>query len=157
MSALDGVRAKGMTRHVGVSNFPSALVEEAARLSPSPLVTDQVEYHPYLSQEKLLGLLRAKGMSLTAYCPLARGRVADDPVLTRIAAGHGKTPGQAALRWLVQQEGVIAIPKTLSEARAAENLAIFDFALTPAEMSAVSALARPGGRLIDPDWGPDWD
>jgi 2,5-diketo-D-gluconate reductase B len=156
LDALAAVRAQGLTRHAGVSNFPSALLREALAHG-LPLVTNQVEYHPYLSQETLLGVLRAAGMALTAYSPVAKGKVKDDPALQELGRAHGKTPTQVALRWLVQQPGVIAIPKTASEARAAENLDIFDFSLSAAEMARVSGLARPDGRIVDPAGAPAWD
>lgn len=157
IAALNAVREAGLTRHVGVSNFNVALVEEAAGLSPAPLVTNQVEYHPYLSQTRLLAKLREKGMALTAYCPIARGKVVDDPLLVEIGKAHGKSATQVALRWLVQQEGVIAIPRSSSEARIAENLAIFDFALTDDEARRVSAMGTPQGRVVKSDNAPEWD
>jgi diketogulonate reductase-like aldo/keto reductase len=149
LAALNEVRRRGMARAIGVSNFPSALIEEAQRLSEAPLATDQVEYHPYLSQRTVLQACRRRGMVLTAYSPLAQGGVLGDPVLSEIGRMHGKTAGQVALRWLIQQEGVAAIPRTSSRERAAENLDIFDFALSPAEMARIHALARPDGRTID--------
>ena len=117
IEALNAVRKAGQTRHIGVSNFTTKLIDEAVRLSDAPLVTDQVEYHPYLDQSKVLAKLKAHGMALTAYCPIARGRVVDDPTLVRIGEAHGKSATQVALRWLVQQEGVIAIPRSSNEAR----------------------------------------
>ena len=155
--ALNDARARGFTRHIGVSNFPSAEFERAVRASEAPLATNQVEYHPYLSQRLLLETLQRHGASLTAWSPLAQGKVADDPVLQAIADAHGKTPGQVTLRWLVQQ-GVVAIPRTTKAHRARENFEIFDFELTAEEMQRVSALARPDGRLgdwIDPAF--KWD
>lgn len=157
LAALAQVRAAGKTKHIGVSNFPSKLLREAIRLSRAPLVTDQVEYHPYLSQETLLNVLRQESMALTAYSPLAKGRVSEDAILQEIAAGHGKTAAQVTLRWLLQQPQVVAIPKTSSEARAAENFDIFDFELSEDEMARISGLARPDGRIVNPAQAPDWD
>ncbi len=160
MAALNDARARGMTRHIGISNFPSRLMQEAIRLSAAPLVTNQVEYHPFLSQNRVLAACRAAGMALTAYCPLARGRVFGDPVIERIAARHRKSPAQVALRWLVQQEGVVAIPRSSKPEHARANFEIWDFALDEAEMRAISALGSPAGRIVDiaglaPAWDPD--
>ena len=158
IEALNAVKARGLTRGIGVSNFPSKLLKEAARLSEAPLITDQVEYHPYLSQQAVLETLRDMGAALTAWSPIAQGSVVKDPVLNAIGAAHGKSATQVALRWLIQQEGVIAIPRTTNATRAAENLAVFDFDLTEAEMAAIFDLAEPGGRIgdwIDPAY--EWD
>lgn len=157
MAALNDVRRQGLTRAIGLSNFPSALMEQAQRLSEAPLVTNQVEYHPYLTQARLLETVRRLGSSLTAWSPLAQGKVADDPTLIAIGGAHGKTPGQATLRWLVQQ-GAVAIPRTTRETRAEENFGIFDFELSPDEMARVSALGSPRGRIgdwLDPAF--QWD
>ena len=157
--ALNDARARGLTRAIGLSNFPSALFRQARSLSEAPLVTNQVEYHPYLAQTALLRTARELGSSLTAWSPLAQGKVADDPVIAAIAATHGKTPGQVTLRWLVQQ-GVIAIPRTARAERARENFAIFDFVLSEDEMCRIHGLARPDGRIgdwLDPAfaWDPE--
>ena len=158
IGALNEVRRKGMARHIGVSNFSTKLMAEAAALSEAPLVTNQVEYHPYLSQRPVLAAGLELGMSLTAYYAMADGKVLEEPVLKEIAAGHGRSVAQVVLRWLVQQAGVVALSKTVSEARAAENFAIGDFALTDAEMAAIHGLARPDGRIVSPPGlAPAWD
>jgi len=157
IAALNEVRAKGQTRHIGVSNFTTRLIDEACRLSAAPLATDQVEYHPFLSQTKVLAALKKHGMALTAYCPIARGKVVDDPTLAKIGERHGKSATQVALRWLVQQDGVIAIPRSSNEKRIEENLAVFDFALSAEEMRAIHAMGSPRGRVVDIDIAPAWD
>jgi 2,5-diketo-D-gluconate reductase A len=123
-------------------------MQEAAALSEAPLATNQVEYHPYLSQKTLRATADRLGASITAWSPLAQGKVGDDPVLKAIGDKYGKTPGQVTLRWQVQQ-GVITIPRTKNPARLAENFAIFDFELTDEEMAQVYGLARPDGRIGD--------
>ena len=148
IGALNEAQVKGFTRHIGLSNFPSSLFREAAALSKAPLITNQVEYHPYLSQKTLIETARELGSSLTAWSPLAQGKIADDAVIGEIAKAHGKTNGQITLRWIIQQ-GVIAIPRTAKESRAAENFGLFDFELSADEMARISALARSGGRLGD--------
>ncbi|HMR32398.1 MAG TPA: aldo/keto reductase [Geminicoccaceae bacterium] len=158
MGALNRVHAAGKARHIGISNFTTAMIDEAVALSTALLATDQVEYHPMLSQRAVLRGCRRHGMALTAYCPLARGRVFGDPVLKRIAEAHGRGAGQVALRWLVQQEGVVAIPRSSSEEHARGNFAIFDFALGEAEMAEITAIGAPAGRVVDvAGIAPRWD
>ena len=158
MAALNEVRRKGLARQVGLSNFTVALVRQAAALSEAPLAVNQVEYHPYLGQRTLLTAMRANGIALTAYSPLAKGRVFRDMTLRNIGARHGKTAGQVALRWLLQQDGVIAIPRSSRESHARSNFDIFDFELTDSEMNDIFALGSPGGRLVDPlGLAPAWD
>lgn len=157
MRALADARRRGLARHIGVSNFTVALIEEATALCPEPLVADQVEYHPQLDQTKVLGALRAKGMALTAYSPLGRGASLRGPVIAEIAEARGKSPSQIVLRWLVQQQGVVAIPRTSKANRLAENLAVFDFTLSEAEMARIFGLAHPDGRQLNTNWAPEWD
>lgn len=156
LEALADARSRGLTRHIGLSNFTIPLIEEAVRLSPAPIITNQVEHHLFLDQSRLLEACRKHGIALTAYSPIAKGRLGDPPVLRAIAAAHGKTAAQVALRWLVQRE-VIAIPRSSRPERLAENLAVFDFTLSDDEIQALSGLARADGRLTDPNWAPDWD
>ncbi|MGQ9367190.1 aldo/keto reductase [Azospirillum sp. A39] len=158
IAALNAARAAGKVRHVGVSNFTTALMAEAVRLSDAPIVTNQVEYHPYLDQEAVLAAARRAGMAVTAYYAMADGQVFADPVLQDVAARHRRSVAQVVLRWLVQQDGVVALSKTVGEARAAENAAIFDFALSAEEMAAIHGLARPAGRIVSPGGlAPAWD
>jgi 2,5-diketo-D-gluconate reductase B len=148
IGALCKVKRDGLTRHIGVSNFTSALIEEALRVASEPLVCDQVECHPFLDQSKLLAACRSHDMALVAYSPLARGDIRKNPVLARIGAAHKKTAAQICLRYLVQQD-IVVIPRTSKVERLAENAAIFDFALSEAEMREIGGLARPDGRMVD--------
>jgi diketogulonate reductase-like aldo/keto reductase len=157
IEALCRVKRQGLARHIGVANFTVALLEEAVVLASEPLVTDQCEYHPYVDQTPVLAACRRHGLSFTSYCPIGRAAVLSDRVIREIAAAHGRTPAQIVLRWHVQQPGVIAIPKSSDRRRLIENISIFDFALSDEEMRAVSALARPDGRMISPAWSPAWD
>ncbi|HEX5779915.1 MAG TPA: aldo/keto reductase [Xanthobacteraceae bacterium] len=156
VAALCKVKREGLARHIGLSNFTVALVEEALQAANEPIVTNQFELHPYLDQSKLIAACRRHDMAVTAYSPLARGNIRGDPVLASIAAAHGKSPAQVCLRWLVQQ-GIVIIPRTSKVERLTENFEIFDFELTESEMSAIRGLARPGGRVVDPSWAPVWD
>ncbi|WP_029353826.1 aldo/keto reductase [Bosea sp. 117] len=158
IGALNEVRNAGKVRHIGVSNFNTALMAEAIRLSEAPLVTNQIEVHPYLDQSKVIGAARAAGLAVTAYYAMADGKVFADPVLKDIAGRHGRSVAQVVLRWLVQQDGMVVLSKTVSEARAGENLAIFDFELAPDDMAAIQTLAEPDGRLVSPKGlAPHWD
>lgn len=159
LGAIAAVKRAGKARHIGISNFTVALTEQAVALSPEPLVTNQVEYHPYLNQDPVLAAARGHGMAITAYSPIAQGAIMGDPVLKDIGAAHGgRSEVQVALRWLIQQDGVCAIPRTRSEDHARRNLDIFDFELSADEMAAIKALQRPDGRQISPDGlAPEWD
>jgi 2,5-diketo-D-gluconate reductase B len=149
------LRAQGKARTIGVSNFPTALLREALEIV-GDLAANPVEYHPYLSQRALLGLMRERDLVLIAHSPLARGTLLDDPVLREIAQRRQLSAAQVALRWLVQQERVVAIPGAQTVGELRENLKVLDFTLTNAEMAAISALAR-GTRIVNPKHGPAWD
>lgn len=158
LELLNEALAERQTRHIGVSNFTADLLARAEEHSPAPLALNQVEYHPFLDQSAVLEAVRRRGMALTAYSPLARGRAVEDRTLAEIGRRHGKSAAQVALRWLVQQEGVVAVPKTASAEHATENLAVFDFQLSDGEMRRISGLADPDGRIIDPaGLAPEWD
>jgi diketogulonate reductase-like aldo/keto reductase len=124
-------------QHVVVSNFPLERLKRAEDLSPAPVFADQVQYHPYWLQRDLLDYCQIHDLLLTAYSPLAQGGVLDDERLARIGERHDRTPAQVALRWLVQQDNVAAIPKATSRAHLEANLKCFDFELTDEEMRAV--------------------
>lgn len=153
LGAMRDLQDRGLVLHVGVSNFPPSWLRRAHELAE--VFTNQVEYHPFLSQQALLREAERLDHLLTAYSPVARGRVDDDPVLLEIGAAHGKQPGQVALRWLVQQPRVLAIPKAASEANQRRNIEIFDFSLSDDEMAAIHGLDR-GERLVD-DVDIDWE
>jgi 2,5-diketo-D-gluconate reductase B len=147
IGALCKMKREGVARHVGVSNFNPALIEQAVKLSTEPLVNNQIELHPYNDQTKTIAASRKAGLSVTAYSPIARGRVKGDALLSRIGKAHGKTAAQVCLRYLVQQD-IIVIPKTSRSERLKENAAIFDFTLAAAEMKDIAALASPHGNIV---------
>lgn len=156
MGALCRMKSVGFARHIGVSNFTVALVEEAVRDASEPLVVNQIEWHPFINQDKVRAACRRHGIAITAFSPLARGRLAGENVLRKIAMRHGKTSAQVNLRWLLQ-EGAIVIPRTARLERLSENLAVFDFTLSEAEMDEIRALAHPRGRIVDWSGAPAWD
>jgi 2,5-diketo-D-gluconate reductase B len=158
MGALARAKRQKLTRHIGVANFNIAMLDDAIRLCPEPLVTLQAECHPYLDQSKVIAACRERGLVLTAYCPLARGRLNGDPVLAEIGRRLGKTFAQVALRWLMQQKVIAAIPRSSNAARIAENIDLFDFELSDDDMRRIKALARPNGRTANPAGrAPAWD
>ena len=157
LDAFAALEAAGKTRHIGVSNFTTRLLREAVEGHGADLLCNQVEYHPYLSQEKVLEAVRRYGMMLTAYSPIARGKVLDEPAIRDIAERHGKSPAQIALRWLLDQEAVAAIPRTANEKHLRANFEIFDFSLKPEDRAAIDGL-RGDGRMIEVEgYAPDWD
>lgn len=155
LEAMVALREGGTARHIGVSNFTPSLLREA--LDRAPILCNQVEYHPYLAQPELREVAAERDLMLTAYSPLAKGRVVDDETLSEIGRRHGKTATQVSLRWLLQQDHVAAIPRSADREHRAANFDVFDFELSEEEMSRIEALDR-GGRLIDPDnLAPDWE
>jgi len=148
LGALAKVRREGLTRHIGVSNFNVAQIEQAVQAIEEPLVCDQVQCHPFLDQSKVIEACRRRGMAVIAYSPIAQGAARDDDVLTRIGKVHGKSAAQVCLRFLVQQQ-IAVIPRTSKIERLAENAAIFNFTLSAAEMAEIAGLAHRGGRLLD--------
>ena len=156
LEALAHAKQIGLARHIGVSNFTVALIEDATKLCPEPLVCDQVEYHPYLDQAKVREACQRNDMALVAYSPVAKGRIKNDETLREIGRSRGKTPAQICLRWLVQQN-VIAIPRTSKIERLSENIEIFDFELSGDEMRQIFRMGSANGRLTDFGFAPKWD
>jgi 2,5-diketo-D-gluconate reductase B len=154
LKAMTALRDDGRIRDLGVSNFPAGLLKQALELAP--VFCNQVEYHPFLGQERLLELARANDVLITAYSPLAHGKVPDDETLNRIGSQHGKTAGQVALRWLLDQDHVSPIPKASSHERRVENFEVFDFELSPEERAEIDGLPK-AVRTADPPWAPDWN
>ena len=140
LGAMRELQVEGSVLHVGVSNFSPSLVEEAT--GHAEIFCNQVQYHPYRSQDALVDQSQMMDYLLTAYTPLSRGGVQDDATLGEIGEAHGKTATQVALRWLVQQDNVSAIPKATGEEHLGENLDVFDFELSEEEMDRVFSLSR---------------
>jgi len=148
LAAMQKLLDAGKTRAIGVSNFTVKLMREAIERHKAPIVCNQVEYHVRLDQSAVLDYARGRKLAVVAYCPLGRGRLVQNPVLGRIAAKHGKSAAQVALRWLVQQDGVAAIPKSSSEANLRANFDIFDFALDRDDLKAIATLSAKD-RVVD--------
>ncbi|MBB4840902.1 diketogulonate reductase-like aldo/keto reductase [Sphingomonas kyeonggiensis] len=157
VAMLNAVQAAGKTRFIGVSNQNVAQMKESIAVSKAPIVTNQVEVHPYLDQTAVAAAAKQAGVAITTYFGMADGAVPRDPALQKIGAQYGKSAAQVGLRWLIQQ-GYIALSKTAKPERVAENFAIFDFELTDADMAAIGKLARHDGRLVSPPGlAPAWD
>jgi 2,5-diketo-D-gluconate reductase B len=140
LGAMHELQEEGGVLHIGVSNFSPSLVEEATE--HAEIFCNQVQYHPYRKQDDLRKQAKQMDYLLTAYTPLSRGSVQDDSTLREIGEAHGKTATQVALRWLVQQDKVSAIPKATGEEHLEENLDVFDFELSGEEMDRIFSLSR---------------
>ena len=147
---------KGYTRHIGVSNHTTALLDKVLATGAN-IITNQVEYHPFLNQDKLYSYLRNHTITLTAYSPIAHGKVMGNETLKRIGEKYNKNEVQITLRWLLQQEDVLAIPRSSKEGHMQANFNIFDFELTQDEVQQIHKLTQENNRLIDPGFAPDWD
>lgn len=156
LDVLCKAKRDGRAKHVGVANFTTSLLQDAVKLASEPLVTNQIEVHPFIDQDQVLAACRAHGLAVTAYCPLARGQVPGNDVLARIGKAHGKTSAQIALRYLVQH-GIIPIPRTSNPDHLAANLAIFDFTLSDVAMTEIAGLKQTGLRVVNPPHAPRWD
>jgi 2,5-diketo-D-gluconate reductase B len=156
LGAMAKLKRDGYVRHIGVSNFTVALIEQAVKATSEPLLCNQIEYHPYINQDKVIAACQKSGIAVVAYSPIARGGAKGDEVLERIGKAHGKTAAQVCLHWLTQQS-VVVIPRTSKVERLTENFEIFDFKLSDAEMKEVAGLARRDGRIVDWSWSPKWD
>ncbi|AUM74731.1 aldo/keto reductase [Paracoccus jeotgali] len=153
---LNEMQSTGRTNFIGVSNQNRAQLRESVELSAAPILTNQVEIHPYLDQSALADTAQRLDVMLTAYFVMANGHIPNDPLMQRIGEAHGKTAAQVALRWALKL-GHIVLTKTATKERLAENFDLFDFDLTPAEMREIGSLARPDGRIVEPkELAPDW-
>ncbi len=158
LGALARAKRAGLARHIGLSNFTVGLIEEAVAVCPEPLVTNQIEYHAYIRQDKVLAACARHGLIVTCHVPLARGKLLDDPVICEIAAAHGRSSAQIALRWLIQQPQIAVVPRALKLSEIEENIALFDFTLSDEEMGRIGALRDKNMRVVDPAVRrPVWD
>jgi 2,5-diketo-D-gluconate reductase B len=156
MGELVRAKEEGLTVLIGVSNFPCALLRKAiAFVGPGTIANNQVEMHPFLQNRTVAACGAAQDVAVTAYLPIARGLVSDDPVLRRVAGDHGVDPPAVSLAWLLQK-GAIVIPASSRRAHLEANWRAADLRLSTDEMTAIDALDR-GQRLVDPEKSPAWD
>jgi 2,5-diketo-D-gluconate reductase B len=149
-------KEQGLARNIGVSNFPVALVKQAVEEIGAPIAVNQFEYHVLIDQSTLVDYCRSKGVAVTAYCPLAQGRLADYPALDAIAAKHGVSSAQVALKWLLDQDGVAAIPKAGRASSQQANLDALKLVLDDADRAVIAALPKDQ-RFVNPGFAPVWD
>ncbi|MBN2248697.1 MAG: aldo/keto reductase [Coriobacteriia bacterium] len=150
--ALERLYAEGAVRAIGVCNHLEHHLEEILGYADIAPMVDQYELHPWLQQPSLRSYCQAHDIVVEAWAPLMKGRVAEEPALVAVAGNHGKSPAQVALRWLLQH-GVVTIPKSVHRERIAENGAVFDFTLTPEDMTAIDAADRGHRFGPEPDRG----
>ena len=146
LEIMYGIKDSKKARAIGVSNFNTTLLNECTRLGFEDIYCNQVEYHPFLSQEILLKKMNQMGVIPVAYCPLCRGDVAKDSVIIELSKKYNKTPAQVTLRWIIQQNAVV-IPKSAKKRRLKENIDIYDFEIDNQDMDRIHSLAR-GQRLV---------
>lgn len=156
VGALCKAKKDGLTKHVGVANFTTTMLDEAWAVTSEPLVCNQIEMHPFINQDKVLAASKKHGMAVVAYCPIARGKVPGAEALERFGQAHGKTSAQVSLRYLVQM-GVVAIPRTATPDHLKQNLDVFDFKLSDAEMAELKKLNATNMRVVNPPHAPVWD
>ena len=156
IGALCQAKKDGRAKHVGVANFTTTLLEEAWAVTSEPLVCNQIEVHPFINQDKVMSASKKHGMAVVAYVPIARGKVPGAEALERIGKAHNKTSAQISLRYLVQM-GCCAIPRTANAQHMKENLDVFDFNLSDAEMAELKALNATNMRVVNPPHAPKWD
>jgi 2,5-diketo-D-gluconate reductase B len=156
LEALMQLRQRGLTLAIGVCNFNLPMIRRAVEEIGAPIAAHQVEYHAFLSQAPMLAYLRSKAIPLTAYAPLAQGRAANDPTLAAIGRKHGATAAQVAIAWLLDQHGVIAIPKAGRPESQKANLDALGIRLDDEDRAAIATLPKDQ-RFVRPSFAPEWD
>jgi diketogulonate reductase-like aldo/keto reductase len=156
VGALCKAKKDGKTKHIGVANFTTTMLDEAWAVTTEPLVCNQIEMHPFLNQDKVLAASKKHGMAVVAYCPIARGKIPGAEALERIGKAHNKSSAQVSLRYLVQM-GAIPIPRTATPDHLKQNLDVFDFTLSDAEMAELKKLNATNMRVVNPPHAPKWD
>tara|TARA_B100000686_G_scaffold339333_1_gene413220 strand:- start:386 stop:1231 length:846 start_codon:yes stop_codon:yes gene_type:complete len=157
LGALKKAQEQGKTRLIGVSNYTTDQVKKVREDLGFDIAVNQCEYHPFLNQSQLIEQCREYGMMFTAYSPLARGKVMGDSTLEDLSHSYNKTPAQITLRWLYQQDNVLAIPKSSSKEHIEANFDILDFELNDQDMERIFEMRERNKRMVDPDFAPKWD
>jgi 2,5-diketo-D-gluconate reductase B len=156
LETLMKLKDEGRTRAIGVANFTVALLKQAVEEIKAPIACNQVEYHVMLDQSKLMGYMASRSIPLVAYCPLAQGRAAADETLMAIGSKHGASAAQVALKWLLDQDGVAAIPKAGRKESQQANWDALKVQLDDEDRATIAALPKDR-RFVNPGFAPDWD
>jgi 2,5-diketo-D-gluconate reductase B len=156
LEAMMTLKDQGKALAIGVSNFPLGLMQNVVEDLRIPVITNQVEFHPFLTQLDLLDYSYDNDFVITAYSPLAQGKVLNNDLLNNIGKEYGKSAAQVSLRWLIEQENVVAIPKASTKEHLQENIDVFDFVLSDEHFEAIDGL-HSNLRLVSPTFAPDWD
>ena len=156
IEAMLSFRDQGKALNIGVSNFPMALLKEVNEDLAAPIFCNQVEYHALLGQFDLLDYAADEDLLVTAYSPLGQGNLVKNKLLVDLGEKYGKSATQIALRWLVEQEQVVTIPKASSREHLEANLDIYDFILEDDDFYAIDDLDK-STRFVNPDFAPEWD
>jgi 2,5-diketo-D-gluconate reductase B len=156
IGALNKAKRDGKTKHIGVANFTSTMLDEAWAVTAEPLICNQIEVHPFINQDTVLAACKKHGMAVVGYVPIARGKVPGNEVLERVGKAHGKSSAQVSLRYLTQQK-IIPIPRSANPDHLKANLDVFDFKLSDAEMAELKKLNATNMRVVNPPHAPVWD
>ena len=159
LKLLAEAHKKGLTKHIGVSNFTAKMMHHAQTIIDTPIITNQVEFHPLLDQSVLLQATAETGIPLMSYCSVARGEVFKHDILASIGDAYGKLPGQIVLRWILQK-GVVANTMSTKPNNIRNNFHVMDFTLSSVDMARIDQLATVGYRIVTKDmapWAPEWD
>lgn len=156
LEKLVALKEQGLARAIGVANFPSALLKRAVGEIGAPIACNQFEYHVLLGQDRMVEAARGVGAASVAYCPLAQGKLAEQPALAEIGQKHGVSAAQVALKWLLDQDGVAAIPKAGRRESQQANLDALKVTLDEADRAAIAALPKDQ-RCVNPGFAPAWD
>ncbi|MBK9981932.1 MAG: aldo/keto reductase [Saprospiraceae bacterium] len=149
-------RDSGLTSEIGVSNFNIPQLKTALKLAPD-IVVNQVEFHPWINQAKLYDWMKDHNLALTAYSPLAQGKMIGSKQLGALGSKYNRTPAQIVLRWMMQKESILAIPRSSNMHRLQENLNVFDFELVKEDVEDIDAWRLENHRMVGAQNGAKWD
>lgn len=159
LELLQQAHDRGLARHIGVSNYTAQMMHDARAIVDAPLVTNQVEFHPLLNQDKLLTAAAETGIPLASYCSVARGEVFKHAIFGEIGETYSKSAAQVVLRWILQK-GVSINTMSTKPANIAANFDVMDFTLSSIDLARIEDMTRTGYRIVGKDlvpYAPDFD